>query len=758
MADIPIISITKEGSDDDNRSTSSMVNKPNIEDVLTDTEDLVMDPTHREKRVFPSTPIPKQMSNSHSLLDALVPQTNGAITDVEDCSDTSDEEEGDTKASREVEISLDDFLDQGYVDETTKSNQSGAKPKILTRSCSKATTDVGSRSLKVSVDARAALTDCEDCVTSGEEMDKENGIPECPEDILMKADEDNGTVDIHNVVRRAQDKHLTRTELVQSSSSDSDEPECKVVRHRKPHRKVVVENRNTSDCENIMVSEEESSACARPRSVSVFDADEITMEGSDHEDDKPTIFPEINIYFMTDDADIVPAEKARSSASRPSSLSVGQPNQDDAITDVENLDSSDSETDAPGQSKRLIPRAVTREGNGGGLTDVEDFNTSDEDNVDSNYLTMGGEEHSFLPSPTREISIMRGNGSAEQTANVMPLNRSSLLVNTPDIEQTLTDFEDLAVNDDNEQMYDDHKYTIGALPEMDNDNVYASENTPVTTKPAWVEKMLDPSTDTEDICLNRSKEKSCSSNVTFGNANELRRRRKTKSATGCTQSYKGKTFLDTSVTAPGNNAATTDVEDLYWSDEDDEFADVPSDRAKQRRATIQVPPIPNTESAKTDIEYLSGDEYISERNVPSPTVCPDGFRSTIKSRERTGGLCGGSPEDFHCDMPVICQISPSPDTFHCTTDCEEIQGGTDEEEGTAKLDVDGEYSYSRAQTATPFELRQALDDSGRSEIHDAVVGPPRRMYVDGKRAEGQEVPTDVEFLDDEPAEEQPQPE
>uniref|UniRef100_A0A182NAA6 Uncharacterized protein n=1 Tax=Anopheles dirus TaxID=7168 RepID=A0A182NAA6_9DIPT len=762
MSDIPLISITKECSDDEELSSSSPTNKMNIEDALTDTEDLIMDGGQREKKVAPSTPIPPAVNNL-SLIEALQTPLTGAVTDVEDCSDTSDEEERDKKPTREVEISLDDFLDQGYVDEMTKSDQRGAKPKILTRSSSKAT-EGGHKTLKVCVDASAALTDCEDCAMSGDE-DAENAtvIPDCPEDILMRVDADNGMVDIHNAVRRRQEKHLPKMEPVQSSSSDSDEPECKVVRHRKPHRKAVPsENRNTSDCENILMSEEESTACAAkpPCAGSVFDADEITIETSDHENEQSTVFPEINICFVTDDNELDQGRKLpKANSSRPSSLSVGQPNPEDAVTDVENLDSSDSDNDAPQQGKRLIPRAVARGGKGGGLTDVEDFNASDDegDNDDDDRLGMGGEEHSYLPSPTREIAIMRGDGTGGQTSNVMPLNHSLLLAKTPDIEQALTDFEDLDVNDD-ENMYDDSKYTIEALPDMDNDSVYASENSPAATKQSWVEQVHDPVTDTEDIFLDRGQDRAAAASVTFG-TNELRRRRKPKGSGACTaQSYKGKTFLDTSANAQDNGPATTDVEDLYLSDDDVGFtATRPTDRSKQRRATIQVPPNQNAENAKTDIEYLSGDEHVSERTVPSPTVCPDGFRSTIKSRERLGGLHGhhhdGSDclDDFHAQMADMRRNSPTPDAANCHTDCEEIQGASDEDD--SKLGTAEQESISRAQTATPHELRRALDESGSCEIHDALIPPPMRHHV-ALRAyhDTQEMPTDVEFLDDDPVE------
>uniref|UniRef100_A0A182Q3S7 Uncharacterized protein n=1 Tax=Anopheles farauti TaxID=69004 RepID=A0A182Q3S7_9DIPT len=765
MSDIPLISITKECSDEEELSSSSTTNKLNIEDALTDTEDLIMDGGQREKRSSPSTPIPPSVNNL-SLIEALQTPLTGAVTDVEDCSDTSDEEERDKKPTRETEISLDDFLDQGYVDEMTKSDQRGAKPKILTRSCSKAT-EGGSRSLKVCVDTSAALTDCEDCAMSGDEDGEQvPTIPDYPEDILMRVDVDNGMVDIHNAVRRRQDKHIPRSEPVQSSSSDSDEPECKVVRHRKPHRKgVTTENRNTSDCENILVSDEESAACAaKPvRDVSVNDADEITMETSDHENEQSTAFPEINISFVTDDNEIeLQRKQPKASSSRPSTLSVGEVNPEDAVTDVENLDSSDSDNDAPQQGKRLIPRAVAHGGKGAGLTDVEDFNASDDEDVqgDETNQAVGGEEHSFLPSPTREIAIMRGDGSGGQTSNVMPLNHSLLLIKTPDIEQALTDFEDLDVNDD-ENMYDDSKYSIDALPEMDNDSVYASENSPAATKQPWIEQVHDPVTDTEDIFLDRTQDNATACSVTFG-TNELRRRRKPKGSGACTaQSYKGKTFLDTSANAQDNGPTSTDVEDLYLSDDDVGFTGTkPTDRAKQRRATIQVPPNPNTENTKTDIEYLSGDEYVSDRIVPSPTVYPDGFRSTIKSRDRLSGKHGGGGvadgtdclDDFHAQMAIARKSSPTPDVANCHTDCEDIQGASDEDEA-AKLGAGVEQeSISRAQTATPHELRRALDESGNSEIHDALMPPPMRHHVASRAGDVQEMPTDVEFLDDDPVE------
>ncbi|ETN60821.1 hypothetical protein AND_007545 [Anopheles darlingi] len=769
MADIPIISITKECSDDEELSTSSASRKPNIEDEHTDVEDLMMEPGQRGKEgsqaASPTAPSPTALT----LLEALQSSMNGAVTDVEDCSDTSDEEDADRdKSAREVDISLDNFLDQGYVDETTKSNGTGTgtKPKVLTRSSSKAIESYSgsTASLKVCVDTSAALTDCEDCDASDEE-NIASTIPDCPEDILMRGDEDNGMVDIHNAVRRRQEKHLPRAEPVQTNSSDSDEPECKVVRHRKPHRRGVVDN--TSDCENIMVSDDESGACARPHPDAVFEAEEITLEDSDHDqNDQSTVYPEINISFVTDEANNeVSTGKKKVNSSRPSSLTITQANPDDAVTDVENLDSSDSETEHPQLGKRLMPRAVARGSKSGAVTDVEDFNTSgEEDNEDgtARLEAGGGEDHSFLPSPTREISIMRGDGSGEQTANVMPLNQPCLLVKTPELEQVLTDFEELDMNDD-EKLYDDTQYTIDELPEVDNDNVYSSDNNPkVLRQEHTSDRAHEPVTDTEDLFFDRAQGKGCGASVGFA-SNELRRRRKPKGAGtaiggASVQSYKGKTFLDTKTTANDDEGpATTDVEDLYLSDEDEGISTAKQRSQQHRRATIQVPQ--HNEAAKTDIEYLSGDEYVSERTAPSPTVHPEGFQNTtVRSRERTGGLLGGNPQDLLLfeNTPIIRKISPTPDAGNCNTDCEEIQDASSDADEQTMLGVRDGDSYSRAQTATPLELRRALDESGSCEIHDALVGPPRRMYeaemMGGDAHSCQDRNTDVEFVDgDEPA-------
>uniref|UniRef100_A0A8W7Q2V1 Uncharacterized protein n=1 Tax=Anopheles coluzzii TaxID=1518534 RepID=A0A8W7Q2V1_ANOCL len=84
MADIPLISITQECSDDEELSTSSATNNLNIEDALTDTEDLMMDGAgQRERKSASSSPVPPE-PNSLSLLEALQSPLAGALTDVED--------------------------------------------------------------------------------------------------------------------------------------------------------------------------------------------------------------------------------------------------------------------------------------------------------------------------------------------------------------------------------------------------------------------------------------------------------------------------------------------------------------------------------------------------------------------------------------------------------------------------------------------------------------------------------------------------
>lgn len=735
MADIPVISITQECSSDDDVDEMS---KLNINDALTDTEDLFMDQDTVRYRKSPA----KASPTGNSLIDAIVPTTNGSVTDVEDCTDSEDENDAESKSAREAEIALDCFLDQGYVDETTKSNNKGDKPKTLTRCFSKATE---SDTLQVFADTSNALTDCEDCDLSDDDDSLGKvSIPDCPEDILVKGIETDA-VDIHNSMKRKQEKHAHhKQEAVDESSSDSD-VDCK-VRHRRSHRRTH-EERPRSDYENLLLSDDDmAGACAKPpsnRQSALFDAEELVLEGSDVEDDRTQNFPEINITFVSETPDDAP-ESSAAKAKRPSSLGVQAPNPDDALTDVENLDSSDSEDEVRTTSKRLMPRAVVRQGRtgrGGGTTDVEDFNDSDDnDHGEPDQKREVGQE--FLPSPVREIAILKQGESGQQRQNVMPLNQGLLMVHTPDMEQALTDVEDMSDTEETGEMYDSSKYTIESLPDMENGDVYSSDNTCVKTAKLEVTSPgQEPKTDTEDLFFERGASNS-------GSGSELRRRRKPKqshghgttNASSC-QQFKGKKFLfefkvDTAATA------TTDVEDMYLSDDAKDCGFVPS---KQRRATIQFSGLTeptNDCGAKTDVEFLSGDELVNDhRSVHSPQLCFDGYSSVVKSRERNGP--GPDVMLEACPIPLIRKVSPSPDTHNCDTDSEDIQDASDGDD-----QMDG--MYSRAQTATPFELTRALDESAGCEIHESSARS-KGVLLDVKGRTGsdhQEMHTDVEFLDD----------
>lgn len=722
MSDIPVISITQECSDDD----MDDISKLNINDAHTDTEDLIMDQdTVRFRKVS---------KTGNTMVDAIAPTTNGSVTDVEDCTDSEDE--GEVKSAREADITLDSFLDQGFVDEMSNSANKGDKPKTLSRCFSKTTE---SDSLQVFTDINNALTDCEDCDMSGDDDSLGRvSIPDCPEDILMKGN-DNDSVDIHNVVKRKQEKHFHKHEVVEGSSSESDNDTK--VRHRKSHRKQS-DDRPKSDCENLSMSDEElAGACARPpnRRSALFEAEELVMEGSDVEEDMSHNFPEINITFVTDENVAPPARK------KPSTLSVQAPNPDEAVTDVENLDSSDSEDEKDTRVKSLMPRAVVRNSRsgGGGTTDVEDFNDSDENEYQEQKREVGQE---FLPSPVREMSIVKHDKTGEQRQNVMPMNQGLLLVRTPDIEQALTDVEDMSDNEEIGEMYDSSKYASEMLPEMGNDNVYSSDNTCMnSTKLEVTSAAREPVTDTEDLFFERSAS-------TGGTGSELRRRRKPKqshahfaaSGASCHQ-FKGRKHLEMKADTA---AATTDVEDLYLSDDGN---DCGFERTtKQRRATIQFSGLTaatNDGDGKTDVEYLSGDEMVNERQVHSPQFIFEGFSSVTKERDQNGPVYGGVME-VH-PIPMIRKISPSPDAHNCHTDCEDIQVGSDGDDQDQGLDG----GYSRAQTATPFELTRALAESGSSEVHE-INTHPRNELLDIKGmvvGDQQEIHTDVEFLDDDAA-------
>lgn len=720
MSDIPVIAITQECSDDEELDD---ISKLNINEAHTDTEDLVMEQDTVRFR--------KGTKTGNALVDAIQPTMNGSVTDVEDCTD-SDDDDSEVKSAQEADIVLDKFLDQGYVDETTKAESKGEKPKMLTRSCSKATEY---NTLRVLADISSALTDCEDMSDDDDSLGKLS-IPDCPEDILVK-DNGNDAVAIHNVVRRKQDKHFHKQEPANDSSSESDNAEGQTtVRHRKSHRKV--EERPKSEYENLMMSDDDmEGACGSSqtnrRSV-LFDAEEVVMESSDVEDDRNNVFPEINITFVTNEHN-PPLEQTKKK--RPSTLMVQAPNPDEALTDVENLDSSESEDEKRTPVCRLMPRAVARSGKSGGITDVEDFNDSDDGEEQETKREVGSE---FLPSPVREIAILKQNASGEQRQNVMPL----LTIRTPDIEQALTDVEDMTDNEDGDEgedeMYDNSKYAIDCLPEAVHDDVYSSDSTRINSAKLDVKCSAgEPITDTEDLFFDRNAS-------TSGSGSELRRRRKPKhghgsSGNGMCPSYKGKKFLDMKNTvAP---AATTDTEDIYLSDD---AKDCGSNRTKQRRATIQFSAhnaAVNENDGKTDVEFLSGDELTNDRAVHSPQLFTfEGFSSVIKTQEHNGPLAGRVMDIT--PIPMARRISSSPDTYcNCNTDCEDIQGTSDVEDDT----------YSRAQTATPMELTRQLQESGRSEVYDVSTRPKGELLdVKGAMAgDIQEIHTDVEFLDDDGA-------
>lgn len=721
MSDIPLISITQEDTDED---TADEVSKLNINESYTDTEDLVIE---QDKVRFRKSP-----KSGNALVDIIKPTMNGSVTDVEDCTDSEDDEdEEEVKSAKEVDIVLDSFLDQGYVDEMTKSSSKGHKPKTLTRCFSKA---AESDTLQVFVDTSGALTDCEDCDLSDDDDSLGNAsIPDCPDDVLTR-ENDNDAVDIRNQMKRKQEKHFHKQEVVDGSSSESDN-EGK-MRHRKCHRKT--EERPRSDCENFSLSDEEmAGACAKPtsRQSALFEAEELSMEGSDVEEDRTQTFPEINITFVSDDRN-VPVETVRKD--RPTTLTVQVPDPDEALTDVENLDSSESENEQQPRAKRLIPRAVVRNVKPGGLTDVEDFNDSD-DNEEQEQKREVAQE--FLPSPVREIAILKLDRAGEQTQDVMPLNQGLLTAGTPDVKQALTDVEDMSDNEDPGEMYDSSKYTTESLPEVEHGDVYSSDNSCVRNS-ARLEIICpehEPLTDTEELFLDRN-------TATNSTGNELRRRRKpklshthspTNSSNAC-QQFKGKKFLEMKLDTA---AATTDVEDLYLSD------DGVDESRKSRQVPIQQPSnltMTSNYDAKTDVEFLSGDELVNEQPLHSHPLPSEGFTVTFTAQDQDGdttkGLMGIQP------IPMIRQISPSPDTQNCNTDCEDIQVISDGEDHG--IGPDG--SYSRAQTATPFELTRALDESGSSEVHE-ISTRPKNELLDVKGMIGnehQEIHTDVEFLED----------
>lgn len=713
MTDVPIIAIDEiEDNIDDSSS------KLNINECHTDVEDLESE--NDVKKTFMSILKPKSKSN------------NGSITDVEDFED-SDDNENITEEPNDFgpEISLTEMLDQGFVDEHSNLQGNVNKTKLQGMKSIQKSPSPSAFHLTINQIDVGGTTDIEDIEGSGDEIENEKVYSDDEKAIEL---EGGNIVDVHDSMNRKKTDCKFVTKIKEASSDSEDEKEIVTKpKSKKQHLKKNIRcDEGKSDIENIYFTDDERKQSIQ-KSTPILDTPDIEImafEGSDNDevDKNDQLYPEINITFISGDGN----KKKKNKKTPASSPMLKLPeNQDEALTDVENLNSSDDEDDDKQKSKKLMPLALVKSD---ALTDVEDFDDPESDEINE----VENSPDINLPSPVREITVLVESKSGEPYKQTTPLPDNMLLgFDDHDADKGLTDIEDFSdeSGNDEDDEEDEIKYKNNfKFPDIDGGVVESSDHSIVKDSSLRASHTPEPKTDTEDIFLKKSeKTQEC-------------RRRRGKNKHHCNKTTKSN-FLDTKLYDDGAGSAHTDVEDLHVEEDDVLLKDK---NIKQRRATIECSPRKCINGdAKTDVEYLScGDDILDE-----DSFIPDIIQS-INTFVETGSLTmsrefsGNKKCDFlnNLNIPLIRRISATPQP----TPRGSIASGTDIENIQCDSDNDEYVSYSRAQTATPNEINRQLQELSMSEIYDIYKRGcdfnHERFEIKGY-FDNTETHTDIEYLD-----------
>ncbi|XP_055678160.1 uncharacterized protein LOC129791896 [Lutzomyia longipalpis] len=695
MSAIPTISITEEHFPDDVAEEATETTGLNINDIHTDVENL----DSGDEDFKPS----KRKSISLGVKKAKC----DALTDVEDMNDSgSDAEEA--KSADDIEISLEEFLDQGYVEEATKyaghkQHMSDAPPKEPKRP------KTLGLSLGVEADDKGAVTDCENMNASDDEEESENFNEDDKPLVLEEAN----TVESHDLVKNDSGAfahtpiHLTTTGESTSSSEESLNEADHVKRHLRKGFRAKQHGPPVSDTENIMFSDNEMQGRSIRRKIPlILDGwEEVTIQLSGDEDEsvKTPMFPEIDITFAGDPTKDKGAKEKQSQL-----LKVDDA--EDGLTDVENLNSSDDDEDDDQASntkrRQLIPPAVLKS-NTGFLTDTEDVDEVESELEDTPEIS--------LPAPTRELVEVREDRVRKQV--IKPSCGETLGIIGGYIDKGLTDVEDLS-DDEDSSLHEQTTYTIDRAPDLESGNTFVAEKLTAASKLAISSQTPEPLTDTEDLCQ----------------TSHPSRRRKHKHR--CSGRGKPKLLEIKNQCVDGG----TDIEELDLSDTEGVKNTEGGKHKKEKRTSIAVPVIVSNDGA-TDVEYVSADDLLTyEGNIPNMEASSLAGHTFVSTVLDTIGGPDGRKKVAH--VPVIRKVSLVPDGVCCShTDTEDVGMPSDQDDET----------YSRARTATPFEVHQALDDSSFT-IHDRSINAfdvqTEKLNIKGHR-ECQEAHTDVEYVDDE---------
>lgn len=694
MAEIPKISITQDFASDDESECSAAA--ANINEAHTDIEDLDSDEKGNRNQ-FPSG----QLLNARKKVKTK--RIDDCATDIEDCEGSGSDE--DLVMCCDAQLSLTEFLDQGNIEETSAVD-GGNKTKQSRK---------GKRvSLIVPADDSGAVTDCEDLSS-----DNEISIVECQDnptyDNFLLENDDFSSVNVDNsaFVQTTQKKRLIASKRVDNSESESDDDDNALARR----------NWNElSDVENVALSDQEdeppiSYPNRMKHSASALDAEEMIMVASDNEcvyaKDEPA--PEIAVSFVTKRPKKTHS-RAHASKSK-NSLAVHGNAAEEGVTDVENLDSSDD--DGPNVRKSLaIPIAYVSRKGSKILTDVEDFDVDDE-------CIASTSADIKLPSPVREICVMREDSHGDPVAKVMPLvvssNGSFLGIDEDYIDKGLlnlrylnlnffffnfeldsiyisqqkkyllglTDTEDLSGNEDE---YDSGiRYEIVEVPNLDGGVVMSADGLMTFTrdrKSAEFEQL----TDIEEIRMH--------------NTHKLRRKR---------SKPKGAKTKDGLLAVGGgdDDQVLTENEELYVDDDQiGKFSNV-------RFLTTTDPQRQEHEAGVTDTEDFSGDEDILRKY--SVEIDPNVFQnrvqqqqaffSTITSSDGTNGNSAARPGYSKISTTIKTREANESSADLSLTDVEDVD--LVQSEADELLAVE---NVSRG--TTPNLLRNTFNEFASSRVYD----------------------------------------
>lgn len=686
MAELPSISITNEMSDNDDDKTDNQIDY----NIATDCENLESDS---------DCGAATKGNNLLTLKKKTHKTKKDALTDCEDF-DASDSEETSMLTEDTHAITLEEFLDQGFINETTKFNGQNESMYDGPRKPSRCISPMPKSSLAVTTDA-SGLTDCEDLNDSGDD----DISTECPAIEIALLMDENNTVESHDNVKSAMGQHhITTTDS--SSSGESSGDEHTPFKSNRKHMVVT-----GSDTENVIFSDYEACLKSRPRKPVTTDLAEdeiIIVEMSDADEAGPSEMETsrcIGVHFKD-----TSQERHKPGTAEFSKLLAVLQDPSEGLTDVENLNSSDEEDDTPRYLS--IPTAVACTDNAY-LTDVEDVEGGESDAGED----AGIETNITLPKPVRQLIMVQETNTGAPQSRVVPLSDHLTIADDCGYQDKgLTDTEDLS--DVNEELYDISEYLIDCVPDMEAGRITSSDKF-VTKHLDLTRQTCDPLTDTEDIT---------------GVVDTRKKRHRHRNSN---RQQKQRLFVN-------NDEAEglTDVEELILSDQGNRRHS--SNIGRHSESPLLT--INNADDGgHTDVEILSEDDdamsqcdrRMQRNSSPNILNKSDWFNSAEATKEclqEKGVKC--KRHSLNMNLPRLRKLSPTPDAGK--TDIEDLTGDDEADD----IGFRGE---------TPTAVHRNLDENS-STTHD------RNMSVFNERSERfnikghqevQETLTDTEVLEEE---------